>query len=553
MTIRTSRLLAALLLALLVTPSLSAQRRFPWSGVINARSLDTLYSPDPTSARHKYRVTAWGTYSMWEDTVNSSVDPVWIYSFPPEEWAKPEWRIFDGYPIYVGDSRLLDAHGFRMNGKALPKQSLTNDHRYSAVVQGDGRPIQAMLIDWNFRGLEKRDAHDNNSGFIHFVVEEIPLTEWEICAVDSSAFPSIRLAVKVMRDSVRIEDFRSNLQLTENGIPVAIDRVDCSERTGAVSVAMVFDRSGSMDEDFGNSTRMEYTKSAGRSFVEKITAADEAAIYSFSLSTTLDQSWTSDIALLKGAIDRLQPDGWTAMNDAVLRAIDDIALRNSSRRKAVIVLSDGEDNRSQVREISRVIERARAAGVPVFTIGLLLDNDDSLRALADRTGGKYYDVRDPDAMDSVFTSIAQIVFEKGCCSIWYTTPDPRRNGTWRSVVPTFTFDGDTAGATPAGYHAPATASSSVGSIGAEVSITGVRPNPAGDGVALVYFSIVRASHVRIDVLDISGRVMMAVEDGTIDPGVHEVPISTRSLAPGQYFVRISAIGSAVVHPLVISR
>src|SRR3954463_1338293 len=87
-------------LLLLATATGQAQRRFPYQFDLDSRSLDTLHTPDATDARHRYRITAWGTYSMWEDTVNSSVDATWIYSFPAEEWAKPEWRVFgEGYPI----------------------------------------------------------------------------------------------------------------------------------------------------------------------------------------------------------------------------------------------------------------------------------------------------------------------------------------------------------------------------------------------------------------------------------------------------------------------
>jgi len=484
---------------------------------------------------------------MWEDTVNSSVDPVWIYSFPAEEWAKPEWRIFDSYPIYVGDPRLLDAHGFRINGKPFPALPLSSVHRYSTIVQGDGRPISAMIVDWNFKDLMKRDAHENNSGWISFMVEELPRTEWEICAIDSSAFPTIRLSVKVKRDSVRVEDFQDHLGLRENGLPVEVRSVDCSERTGSVSVAMVFDRSGSMDIPFGTGTRMDYTRTAGRSFVEHITTEDEAAIYSFSLTTTLDQSWTNDRTLLSGAIDRLVPDGWTAMNDAVIRAIDDIATRPEGRRKAIVVLSDGEDNRSQVREISRVVDRARQVGVPIFAVGLLLDADDSLRLLARETGGRYFSVREPAAMDSVFMAIAELVFEKGCCSVYYTSPDARRNGSWRSVIPTFYYDGDSVDGSPTGYHAPS-AQSAVPDAHGAATIEGVVPNPLRD-VGSLRFTLDRTTTMTIDVIDVAGRRVMDLFTGSAEAGVHEVALNAHGMAPGRYFLRISVPGSTQVYPM----
>lgn len=550
--------LLTLLFLALGTSYSTAQRRFPSRLDLDSRLIDTLRTPDATSARHRYRVTAWGTYSMWEDTVNSSVDPVWIYSFPQEEWDKPEWRIFpEGYPIYVGDQRMLDAHGVRINNLPFPKLTYSATHRYSMIIQGDGRPISASIVDWNFKGFVKQDAHSNNTGWVHVLIEELPLTEWEICAIDSSAFPTIRLSVKVMRDSVRVEDFGDRLLLSENGMPVAINRVDCSERTSQVSVAMVFDRSGSMNEPFGNSTRIDYTKIAGKKFVDKLTASDEAAIYSFSLGTTLDQSWTNDKPALRGAIDRLYPDGWTAMNDAVLEAINDISRRPAGRSKAIVVLSDGEDNRSTVRDIQTVIDRARAVGVPVFAIGLLLDTDDSLRLLATRTGGRYYSVKDPASMDSVFASIADIVFEKGCCSVYYTSPDPRRNGSWRGVLPRFTYDDDTVAARPTGYTAPVGASSVDNRSGAAAanaiaSIRSISPNPMGSSGSIT-FAMQRAGHLRLDVLDVGGREVALLFDGERSAGESSVAIRTDGFAPGTYFIRLTAGGVTSINVMIVTR
>lgn len=550
-------ILCLLLLAGLVLPSsgmLQAQRRFPHQFLLDSRSADTLRSPDTTSPKHRYRVTAWGTYSMWEDTVNSSVDPAWIYSFPPEEWAKPEWRFFpEGYPIYVGDERMFGSHGLRINGLPLPKSPLVAEHRYSTIIKGDGRPVAVTIVDRNFRDGAWRDAHENNSGWLHVLVEELPLTEMEICGIDSSGFPEIRVAVKVSRNSVAVEDFGDDLILSENGQRVKIDRIDCSDRGDAVSVAMVFDRSGSMREPFGGSTRMTYTRSAGKKFVEKLAPADEAAIYSFSLTTTRDQTWTSDKTLLNRAIERLEPDGWTAMNDAVLQAIDEISRRPASRRKAIVLLSDGEDNRSEERSIRAVIDRARSAGVPVFAIGLLLESDDSLRMLAAQTGGSYFSVRDPVAMDSVFVSIADIIFAKGCCSIYYTSPDTRRNGGYRQVTPMLYTDYDTIPGVPIGYHAPGTSGvEEKGGAAAGSAILSLSPNPMhGDGA--LRFNLQRGTHVVIDVLDVQGRVVKTVFDGPLEAGEHGLPLVTGELAAGRYFLRLKLPSEATIHPLVLVR
>ena len=530
-----------LLLLLFAIPDLTAQRRFPHLFTLDARSADTVASPDPTSSRHRYRVTAWGTYSMWEDTVNSSVDPVWIYSFPDEEWAKPEWRIFDGYPIYVGDARMFDSHGLRVNNKPFPKLPFDSiNHRYSTIIQGDGNRVTTSIVDWNLRNFVKRDAHGNNSGTLYVLVEELPLTEIEICAIDSSQFPAIRVSMRVLRDSIQIDDLADKLALRENGLSVKIDSIDCSERLRPVSVGMVFDRSGSMDEPWGGSNRMEEVKKAGRSFVNRLTDADEAAIYSFATWPTLDQPWTNNRSAMRQAIDGLRAEGYTAMNDAVDRALRDIEKRPDSYKKAIVVLSDGEDNISGIEKISDVIAHANSIGVPVFAIGLLLDDDDSLRLLARETGGAYFSVRDASAIDSVFNSIAEQLFEKGCCNVWYTSPRPTKDGTWRQVETSVTFESDTAVAFDNGYRAPSGISGVDDRPESEITVN-ILPN-AAVGSATIIMDVPRSVTIDLQVVNVLGEVVMSIGSHRLEAGTNRVDLPVHTMMTGRYFVRLKGEG-----------
>ena len=532
-------LMLGLLLLLFATPDLLAQRRFPHRFTLNSRNADTVATPDATSSRHRYRVTASGTYSMWEDTVNSSVDPVWIYSFPDEEWAKSEWRFFpEGYPIYVGDSRMFDSHGLRVNDKPFPKLPFDSiNHRYSMIIQGDGRPVTASIVDWNFRNFVKRDAHGDNSGFLYVLIEELPLTEIEICAIDSSQFPVVRLSMRVLRDSVQIDDLADKLSLRENGLPVTIDSIDCSERLRPLSIAMVFDRSGSMDKPWGGSTRMEEVKKAGGSFVGRLTDADEAAIYSFATWPTLDQPWTNNRSAMQRAIDGLRADGYTAMNDAVDRALTDIEKRPDSYKKAVVVLSDGEDNVSGVENISDVIAHANRLGVPVFAIGLLLDNDDSLQMLARETGGAYFSVRDPSAIDSVFTRIAEQLFEKGCCNIWYSSPRPTKDGTWRLVKTSVIFESDTAVAFDDGYRAPKGTSSVDDKSSGDLAVN-ILPNMVTE-VATLIITVGSGTTVDVEVVNVLGESAIAMQGLRLEAGINRIDLPVNHLPGGRYFVRLN--------------
>jgi len=547
-------ILCVLALLALATPDLLAQRQFPHRLTLDSRSLDTLRTPDPTLPNRRYRVTVSGTYSMWEDTVNSSVDPIWIYSFPDEEWAKPEWRLFpEGYPIYVGDDRLLDAHGFRIDLKPMPKQTIdTVNHRYSTIVQGTGRPLSFTIIDWNFKDFIKTDAHSNNSGTLDVLVEELPLTEWELCAIDSSAFPKIRLSLKVTRDSVRVEDFASNLRLYENGLPVHIDSIDCADRTQAVSVAMLFDRSGSMDEFFGTRTRMELAIDAGKRFVDYLSLGDEAAIFSFSSNYRTDQNWTGDKSLLKGAIDQLEPDGGTAFYDAAYRVLGTSQQRPASFRRAVIILSDGRDNQSALYGgVQASINRARSAGIPVFGIGMAADSLDSLERLAVETGGRFYSVRNPNAIDSVFKSIADIILEKGCCSIYYVSPNPSRDGRFRPVGTVFTYDGDSLPGLATGYTAPQ-GSGVNNPQSAMVRSIRIAPNPLGTSGTL-RLVLPESGLLTVDLIGSDGALVRQIAQERVEAGEQTIPFTAADLPAGRYFLRVRAGGEVALQSVVVVR
>ena len=198
-------------------------------------------------------------------------------------------------------------------------------------------------------------------------------------------------------------------------------------------------------------------------------------------------------------------------------------------------------------------ERAKRAGVPVFALGLLLDSDDSLRLLTSLTGGRYFSISDPSAMDSAFASIADVVFEKGCCSIYYTSPDTRRNGSFRGVSAAVAFERDTLIEQGIGYRAPGTASS-VASTGATAQTTtvAVSPNPLRDGASLS-LRLVQGGTIRATLIDVSGREVAMLVDDYLPAGEYMQPVNLGGIAPGRYFVRVVVPGEVVLYPVVVER
>jgi len=116
--------------------------------------------------------------------------------------------------------------------------------------------------------------------------------------------------------------------------------------------------------------------------------------------------------LLERSVDNLIPGGSTAVYDATMRGVNLVAsLRDSTRINAVVVLTDGEDNKSTLfsqQLISQLRRRSEGdiGNVRVFTIAYGSDaNADVLTAIATASGGKEY-AGDPNEIDSVYRQIS---------------------------------------------------------------------------------------------------------------------------------------------------
>jgi VWFA-related protein len=131
-----------------------------------------------------------------------------------------------------------------------------------------------------------------------------------------------------------------------------------------VSLGVVLDTSGSMAGE-----KIEQAQAALNRFLyDLLDQEDEIFIYRFSNFPVLMQEWTSDRRLLSRAIDRLTPNGGTAMYDAVAEAVP-LAEQGRHRKKSLVVISDGNDtsSRTSIRDLKQEI---RESEVLVYAIGI---------------------------------------------------------------------------------------------------------------------------------------------------------------------------------------
>jgi Ca-activated chloride channel family protein len=136
-----------------------------------------------------------------------------------------------------------------------------------------------------------------------------------------------------------------------------------AERT-PVSLGIVVDTSGSMVGEKWSAA----VNSIDRFFRMMDNEFDEFFLYRFSANADLVADWTSDRDRLADALGRIHPNGGTAMYDAAAEAVP-MAHSGQNRKKAVVIISDGNDTSSRVG-VSEVKQVVRETEVLVYAVGI---------------------------------------------------------------------------------------------------------------------------------------------------------------------------------------
>ena len=173
---------------------------------------------------------------------------------------------------------------------------------------------------------------------------------------------------------LRADDFT----IEEDGERQTISQFE-SERV-PVSLGIVLDTSGSMSGE-----KMEAAKAALSRFVyDLLGPKDEMFLYRFDRHPILVQGWTEDRARLMRGLGSVRPTGGTALYDAVAEAVP-LAATGSRRKKALVVISDGNDTNSDM-DLPEVQQLIRESEVMVYAIGIDAMSDGTVsRSPAPRT------------------------------------------------------------------------------------------------------------------------------------------------------------------------
>jgi Ca-activated chloride channel homolog len=255
-------------------------------------------------------------------------------------------------------------------------------------------------------------------------------------------------------DSLKREDVR----VMEDGVPQNIftflQNLDLP-----LSLAILIDTSGSEERT------LPEEKAAARSFLESVLRPDkdEAAVVSFTGEVTLEQGLTGNVSRLRRAIDQIEfvpPSGYigggvvvggtppisgtqqtlagsTAIWDAVWATSNEILGDSAEHtRRAIILLTDGEDTISQVR-MQEAVNRSVKADALIYAIGIgdryqYGINEGALKKITEATGGRAYFPRNERELRDAFAQIQRDLREQYLVA--YSPSNKNRDGSYRKVT-----------------------------------------------------------------------------------------------------------------------
>jgi Ca-activated chloride channel family protein len=219
-----------------------------------------------------------------------------------------------------------------------------------------------------------------------------------------------------------------------------------------VSLALVIDSSGSMR------SKQQSVAAATVALVEASNPQDESFAVDFNDQAYIDVDFTSDIAVLRKALNGIKVQGGTAMRDAIRMSIGHLHEKARHDKKAVIVITDGNDNASSIK-LDSLVRIAQQDSTLIYAIGLLNDEDRSeavmakraLKQLVESTGGLVFYPRDVGEVDGIAHEVAHDI--RNQYSIAYKPNNEKLDGTFRAIKIAVKAPGNPVARTRNGYWA----------------------------------------------------------------------------------------------------
>jgi VWFA-related protein len=192
-----------------------------------------------------------------------------------------------------------------------------------------------------------------------------------------------------------------DFEVLENGQSQKIAKFELVENL-PLTLGILIDTSGSMANSLGEAQR------AAGGFLERmVRPGDRCFTLTFSDRPVLRMPLTDDPRAAAQSLERLQADGSTSIHDALVHSL--FYYRGTHGQRALVLLSDGDDNTSQLT-YDEALEYAKRSGVAIFTIGLKIPAHSlgirgKLNRLGEVSGGRVFYVSKAAELAGVYAEI----------------------------------------------------------------------------------------------------------------------------------------------------
>jgi len=233
--------------------------------------------------------------------------------------------------------------------------------------------------------------------------------------------PMNRLVTGLEKENFQIYD-NNNLQTIKS----------FATEDAPLTIGIVFDLSGSMQSKFVRARK------ALTEFLRTCNPQDEFFVVGFNDRPAIIVDYTSDVEDVEARMVMLRPENRTALIDAMYLGVNHLKTAKYDR-KALLVISDGGDNRSRYTqgELTRAV---RESEVQIYSIGIFdtyapTEEEQNgpilLHDLSEATGGRLFKVLDVQDLADIAARISEELRNEYV--IGYTPTDKRRDGTWRKL------------------------------------------------------------------------------------------------------------------------
>jgi Ca-activated chloride channel family protein len=205
-----------------------------------------------------------------------------------------------------------------------------------------------------------------------------------------------------------------------------------SAEDAPISLGVIFDMSGSMSD------KIEKAKDAAIEFFKTANPQDEFFMIAFSDRPELLADFTHSVSDVQSKLIYTVPKGRTALLDAIYLGIDKMRQARNSK-KALLIISDGGDNRSRYTE-GEVKNLVKEADVQIYAIGVFdymgrtpeeARGPELLDEITDATGGRTYVINNPNDLEDTATKISMEL--RNQYVLGYRPTDGKHDGKWHKI------------------------------------------------------------------------------------------------------------------------